>query len=187
MIQISHTNLVDHEMIRASQARLDDATAKFENAKTAVTEADRAVSAAWDASVAQIATGGDALAGAEAHAAAVARRDFELRLADEYQKNVAVEQENHRLAKIKAHEPVLRKGRELRLAAAKAFDLAERAKADADALAQQGSGLLAVAHSAGLRHFHLNEAGRGARSEATESQFLEAEATGAKAFWGREI
>jgi hypothetical protein len=187
MIDISPTSLVDREIIAAAQARLDDATAKFSNARAAVKTAETDVARCWDESVRQIAAGGDAMAGHAAHAEAVQRRDFAVKLLDAFEKNLALEHENFRLEKIRAHEPVLKKGRELRLAAAKAHDTAERAKAEADALARQGSDLLAVAHANGLRHFNLNEAGRGARSEANETVFLEAEAIGARAFWGREI
>ncbi len=187
MIEIGPHTLIDKDVIAAAQARLDDARRKFENAKTSVEAASAEVSRAWDASVAQIASGGDAMAGAEAHAAAVARRDFAVRLVDEYEKNLASEQENFRLERIRAHEPLLRKGRELRLAAAAARDIAEKALAEANALANQGAALCAAAHNAGLRHFPLNAMPRGAAAVEAENAFWDGEDTGAREFWGRSI
>ena len=187
MIEIGPHTLIDKDVIAAAQARLDDARRKFENAKTSVEAASAEVSRAWDASVAQIASGGDAMAGAEAHAAAVARRDFAVRLVDQFQKNLAVEQETFRLERIRAHEPVLKKGRELRLAAAAAREIAEKAAAEANAVAHQGAALVAAAHNAGLRHFSLNAMPRGAATTEAEEAFWSTEADGARAFWGREI
>jgi len=187
MTDISAHTLIDREVIAAAQARLDDAKAKLENAKAAAKSAEVDVSRAWDASVAQIAAGGDAMAGHAAHAEAVQRRDFAVKLVSEFERNLAVEQESFRVEHIRAHEPVLRKGRELRLAAAKAHDDAKRIADDANTLAQQGNQLIAAAHGAGLRHFHLNELGRTAQSLKNEEFFWQTETEGAKAFWGRSV
>jgi hypothetical protein len=187
MIDIPPTSLIDHGMIAAAQSRLDDAKAKLENAKGAVKAADGEVARKWDESVSQIASGGDAMAGAQAHAAAVARRDFAVRLVDEFERNHAVEQENFRLERIRAYESVLKKGRELRLAAAAARDIAEKALAEANAVAGQGAALVAAAHNAGLRHFALNQMPRGAASIEAEEAFWDGEDTGAREFWGRSI
>jgi predicted phage tail protein len=187
MIEIPPKSLVDHAAIEAAQARLNDAAAKLEAAKASVISANADVSRAWDESVKQMAGGGDAMAGAEAHAAAVARREFAANLVDAAEKNLAGEREIFERARIMGHVPLLKKGRELRLAAARAHDAAQRAAAEADALAAQGARLLAAAHSAGLRHFSLIGMSRGAQSEAAELEFLTAEAGAAKAFWGTEL
>jgi len=187
MIDISPTGLIDKEMIQAAQARLDDAAAKLASAKAAVKTVEAEVSKTWDESVAQIAAGGDALAGHTAHAEAVQRRDFAVKLVAEFEKNLAGEQEIFRLAKIAAHEPLLKKARELKMSAARAFDQAHAAIREADGLAQQANGLIATAHAAGLRHFFLNEIGRGARSLKDENFFWQTEDEGARAFWGRSI
>jgi hypothetical protein len=179
MIEIGPQSLIDKDVIAAAQARLDGARQKVENAKAAVKAADSEVSKSWDQSVAQIAGGGDAMAGHAAHAEAVQRRDFE--------KNLALEQENFRIERIRAHEPLLRKGRELRLAAAAAREIAEKALAEANGVAGQGAALVAAAHNAGLRHFSLAAMPRGAATTEAEEAFWSTEADGARAFWGREI
>jgi hypothetical protein len=187
MIEIGPQSLIDKDVIAAAQARLDGARQKVENAKAAVKAADSEVSKSWDQSVAQIAGGGDAMAGHAAHAEAVQRRDFAVKLLDAFEKNLALEQENFRIERIRAHEPLLRKGRELRLAAAAAREIAEKALAEANGVAGQGAALVAAAHNAGLRHFSLAAMPRGAATTEAEEAFWSTEADGARAFWGREI
>lgn len=187
MIQIDPRNLIDNAAIEAAQARLDDAVNKLEAAKAAVQSASADVSAKWDASVAAVAAGSDALEGAEAHGAAVQRRDFAVQMVAVAETNLAEAREKFEKAKTLAHIPVLRKGRELRLAAAQAHDASKRAADAADALAAQGARLMGVAHAAGLRHFNMIDMPRRAVSETEESVFLEHEATRAKNFWGADL
>jgi hypothetical protein len=187
MIDISPKSLIDSEAILAAQARVDAAASKLSNARAAVKTAETDVARCWDESVRQIAAGGDAMAGHAAHAEAVQRRDFAVKLVDAFEKNFALERENFRLEKIRAHEPLLRKGRELRLAAAAAREIAEKALAEANGVAGQGAALVAAAHNAGLRHFSLAAMPRGAATTEAEEAFWSTEADGARAFWGREI
>jgi hypothetical protein len=187
MIEFNPNELIDHDAIAAAQARLTDATQKLASAKAAVVAGSADVAEKWAESVRQVAAGGDVMAGAEAHGAAVNRRDFAAGMVDVAEKILAEEQEKFVRARILAHVPVLRKGRELRLAAATAHDAAKAALGAADALAMQGTRLLAAAHAGGLRHFNPGEAGRSARSEAAEKEYIAAEADAALAFWGELI
>jgi len=187
MLEFNAQSLIDHDALRDAIARLDDFKQRLMNATAAVRTAKGEVSRTWDSSVAAMAAGGDAMAGAEDHGAAVRRCEFAEKMVAVAEKNLAEEQERFERARILAHVPVLKKGRELRLASAKAYDELQRRKTEVDALAQHGSKLMAAAQAAGLKHFNPASAGRGARSEAEETEFLAAEAAGARAFWGMDL
>jgi hypothetical protein len=187
MIDIRPEDLRDHESLATEKMQVTMAEEALKTANAAHAEALKQVSTEWDSAKATAAASGDVLAGAERHAAAVMRANFAARIVTERERDLAEARaafaEKEKLSWI----PVLRKGREIRRAAAKAYVAAEQAKAEADALALQGTRLLAAAHSGGLRHFDLNAAGRGARSEAAEEAFLTAESAAAEAFFGRAI
>jgi len=187
MTEDSPTALVDNTMIQAAKSLLDDKKAQLANAIALKAQKAREVSEAWDKSVAAIAANGDPMLGAETHAAAVRAHEYVSRLVGEYQRAVTEAEEHFRLERIKAHEPLLVRARQLKMQAAAAKEESIKIAKEADDTVQIANALISAAHAAGLRHFHLNEVGRQARSLREEGFFWQTESEGAKAFWGCEV
>ncbi len=180
-------SLIDHAAIATAQLAVDEAATQLRNAQAADSKNDAAIAAAWAASVAKIASGGDPLSDAADHAAAVQRKDFSSRLLGEFEKHHEKMKQEYNRVRTMAHVPLLHRGREMRLEAAKFLDAAKRSEASANEMAAAGSRLIAQAHATGLRHVELAALGRGAKTPEHEAAFWEQADEKSREFWGEVL
>jgi antirestriction protein ArdC len=176
MIPINPDSLRDHEVLAASEARVEAAEGSLKQAEAAHEAAVKEVSAEWDsARTTAAASVEEAMAGAERHAAAVCRANFAARIVGECEKRLGEAKADYESKEAISWHPVLQKGKEIRLQAAAAADRAREALAEAQQLYEQGAGLILAARSHGLAQ-RIEQSGLfgAVKSEADEKAFWKA-------------
>jgi len=176
MIEINPDNLRDQEVLAAAKARVEAAEDSLKEARAAHESAVKEVSAEWDsARTTAAASVGEAMAGAERHAAAVSRANFAARIVGECEKLLEQAKADYESKEAISWHPVLRKGKEIRLQAAAAADRAREALAEAQQIYEQGTALILTARSHGLAQ-RIEQSGLfgAVKSEADERAFWKA-------------